>query len=303
MTTGIANGEIVDPTVSDIIKVLDSIAPPALAETWDNIGLQVGDSRRTVKNVWIALDPTYQVVNAACRQKVDLLITHHPLIFKPLQSIDFRTPVGSIIDLAVRHHLAIFTAHTNLDSAMGGINDILAGRIGLYDLKPLAEFQSGNRVRYDDNPLAAAHQGAGIGRVGFLESALDLKSLARKIKNRLKLRYLKLSGDPALPVKKVAICSGSGSGLLADFFASGAQVFITGDLRYHDARNVEASNLGLIDIGHFASEQLIVDVLAEKLAGLMAESKMNPVIKACDIEKDPFTILGENNDCCHKRTD
>jgi dinuclear metal center YbgI/SA1388 family protein len=281
----------VDPTVSDIIKVLDSVAPQALAEAWDNVGLQVGDPERTVKNIWIALDPTYQVVKAACRQKVDLLITHHPLLFKPLQSLNFRTPVGSIIDLAVRHHLTIFAAHTNLDSALGGINDILAGRIGLYDLKPLVRAHGCQRIENDVDPLVAPDQDVGIGRVGLLESAVDLQTLANEIKNKLKLRYLKLSGDPALPVKKVAICSGSGASLLADFFASGAQVFISGDLRYHDARDVEASNLGLIDIGHFASEHLIIGVLAEKLAGIFADLKMNPTVKACDIEKDPFTVL------------
>jgi dinuclear metal center YbgI/SA1388 family protein len=281
----------VDPTVSDIIKVLDSVAPQALAEAWDNVGLQVGDPERTVKNIWIALDPTYQVVNAACRQKVDLLVTHHPLLFKPLQSLNFRTPVGSIIDLAVRHHLTIFAAHTNLDSALGGINDILAGRIGLYDLKPLVRAHGCQRIENDVDPLVAPDQDVGIGRVGLLESAVDLQTLANEIKNKLKLRYLKLSGDPALPVKKVAICSGSGGSLLADFFASGAQVFISGDLRYHDARDVEASNLGLIDIGHFASEHLIIGVLAEKLAGIFADLKMNPTVKACDIEKDPFTVL------------
>jgi dinuclear metal center YbgI/SA1388 family protein len=281
----------VDPTVSDIIKVLDSVAPQALAEAWDNVGLQVGDPERTVKNIWIALDPTYQVVKAACRQKVDLLITHHPLLFKPLQSLNFRTPVGSIIDLAVRHHLTIFAAHTNLDSALGGINDILAGRIGLYDLKPLVRAHGCQRIENDVDPLVAPDQDVGIGRVGLLESAVDLQTLANEIKNKLKLRYLKLSGDPALPVKKVAICSGSGGSLLADFFASGAQVFISGDLRYHDARDVEASNLGLIDIGHFASEHLIIGVLAEKLAGIFADLKMNPTVKACDIEKDPFTVL------------
>jgi dinuclear metal center YbgI/SA1388 family protein len=281
----------VDPTVSDIIKVLDSVAPQALAEAWDNVGLQVGDPERTVKNIWIALDPTYQVVKAACRQKVDLLVTHHPLLFKPLQSLNFRTPVGSIIDLAVRHHLTIFAAHTNLDSALGGINDILAGRIGLYDLKPLVRAHGCQRIENDVDPLVAPDQDVGIGRVGLLESAVDLQTLANEIKNKLKLRYLKLSGDPALPVKKVAICSGSGGSLLADFFASGAQVFISGDLRYHDARDVEASNLGLIDIGHFASEHLIIGVLAEKLAGIFADLKMNPTVKACDIEKDPFTVL------------
>jgi putative NIF3 family GTP cyclohydrolase 1 type 2 len=111
------------------------------------------------------------------------------------------------------------------------------------------------------------------------------------IKKKLKLRHLRLSGDPDLPVKKVAVCSGSGASLLADFFASGAQVFVSGDLRYHDARDVEAANLGLIDIGHFASEHLIVDVLAQRLTGLFADSKKNLNVKACDIEKDPFTVL------------
>ena len=130
-----------DPTVSDIMQVLETIAPQTLAEGWDNVGLQVGDPGRPVKHIWIALDPTYEVVAAACRDKVDLLITHHPLIFKPLQSLNFRTPVGAIIDLAVRHHVAIFAAHTNLDSVLGGINDILADRIGLSELKPLVPAQ------------------------------------------------------------------------------------------------------------------------------------------------------------------
>jgi len=281
----------VDPTVADIIKVLDSVAPPALAEAWDNVGLQVGDPGRTVKNIWIALDPTYPVVKAACRRKIDLLITHHPLLFKPLQSLNFRTPVGSIIDLAVRHHLAIFAAHTNLDSALGGVNDILAGRIGLYDLKPLVRAQEPQRFQDNDDPPGLPDQGPGLGRVGRLGSASDLETLARKIKNELELPHLKLAGDPALPVEKVAVCSGSGAGLLADFFACGAQVYISGDLRYHDARDIEASNLGLIDIGHFASEHLIVRVLADKLAGIFADSKINATVKACEIEKEPFTVL------------
>ena len=92
-------GAIVDSTLSDIINVLDRLAPQALAEDWDYVGLQVGDPERRIKTIWIALDPIYPVVNAACRQKVDLLITHHPLIFKPLRSINTRSPQGSIIDL------------------------------------------------------------------------------------------------------------------------------------------------------------------------------------------------------------
>jgi dinuclear metal center YbgI/SA1388 family protein len=254
---------------------MESLAPRSLAEEWDNVGLQVGNPAHRVKNIWIALDPTYAVVKAACRKKVDLLITHHPLLFKPLQSLNFSTPLGSIIDLAVQHQLAIFAAHTNLDSTLNGINDVLADRIGVYGLKPLV------------NP----NETTGIGRIGSLETALDLKSLAQMIKKKMNLQHLRFAGDPALSVKKVAICSGSGASLLANFFESGAQAFISGDLRYHDARDVESSNLGLVDIGHFPSEHLIVQVLADRLRSLLAESQMNVDVDACDLEKDPFKIL------------
>jgi dinuclear metal center YbgI/SA1388 family protein len=353
---------------------MESLAPQALAEEWDNVGLQVGNPAYRVKSIWIALDPTYAVVKAACQKKVDLLITHHPLLFKPLRSLNFNTPVGSIIDLAVQHQLAIFAAHTNLDSALGGINDLLANRIGVYELKPLvtarenrcliltvygprnierpicvvldhlgsetgyrikpaaslmsvdemasnegsekeikkdkirikiklgphelpiltealSAFQSDVPIWYDVHPLLNPNETVGIGRIGSLKKNLDLKSLAQMIKKKLKLKQLRFAGDPALPVKKVAICSGSGASLLADFFKSGAQVFISGDLRYHDARDVESANLGLVDIGHFPSEHLIVHVLAERLGSLLSESEMNVEVEACDLERDPFRIL------------
>ena len=353
---------------------MESLAPQTLAEEWDNVGLQVGNPAHGVKNIWIALDPTYAVVKAACRKKIDLLITHHPLLFKPLRSLNFNTPEGSIIDLAVQHQLAIFAAHTNLDSALGGINDVLADRIGVYGLKPLvtaretprfilvihgprniekqisavlnqlpsetgcrikrevsvmsvdgivsnegkgkfskedrmrveiqlgphelpvltealSAFQSDDPIWYDVYPLLNPNETSGIGRIGSLETALDLKTLARMIKKKLNLQHLRFAGDPALSVKKVAICSGSGASLLANFFDSDAQAFISGDLRYHDARDVESSNLGLVDIGHFSSEHLIVQVLADRLRSLLAESQMNVDVDACDLEQDPFTVL------------
>lgn len=261
--------------LSDIIQILDNIAPPFLAEEWDNIGLQLGDPTWSVQHIWIALDPSLRVVETACRRDVDLLITHHPLIFKPLKSINFHTPVGSIIDLATQHRLAIFAAHTNLDSAKGGINDILAHRIGLGNLKP----------------LIFSEQGTGIGRIGSLNREMTLQSLALMIKKKLGLTFLKLVGDPALPVKKAAVCAGSGSSMLTIFFSSGAQAFISGDLRYHDAMDIQAANLGIIDIGHFPSEHLIVDVLTERLNSLFVKSQLNVTVTACDIEKDPFLIL------------
>jgi dinuclear metal center YbgI/SA1388 family protein len=371
---GLQKGVIVNPTISDIINIMETLAPAALAADWDNVGLQLGDPGRPVRAIWVALDPIEAVVKAACRQNVDLLVTHHPLIFKPLRSLNFSSPAGSIIDLAVRGNLAIFAAHTNLDSALGGINDILADRIGLKDLMPLVpagehrsfkivihtprglaqqisrvllgprgesgsqliqgssampvnginlnrntdeilyeaqtrleievcsgmlssvvrtltEFQNSHRIRFNIAPLVSPEHKSGIGRVGALESELDLKSLALMVKKNLQLPYLKFAGDPELSVKKVAICSGSGAGLLENFFDSGAEVYISGDLRYHDARDAEGAGLGLVDIGHFSSEHLIVEVLADRLAGILSESKLDASVKACDIEKEPFVIL------------
>ena len=192
------------PKISDIIRVLNDLAPPSLAEEWDNIGLQLGDPTGSVKKIWVALDPTIHVVKAACAQDVDMLITHHPLIFKPIKAIDFQTPLGAIIDLASRHHLAIFAAHTNLDSAWGGLNDILAHRIGLKDLKPLAAGAEPNQFDCDNDPLVSKPGRPGIGRVGQLEHSTDLKSLALSIKKVMDLKFIKYSGDPDLSIKTVA---------------------------------------------------------------------------------------------------
>jgi dinuclear metal center YbgI/SA1388 family protein len=229
---------------------------------------------------------------------VDLLVSHHPLIFKPLSSIHFHTPFGSIVDLAVRHHLSIFAAHTNLDSVTGGINDILARRIGLKDLKPLAPYCDAKQndlaedhIRFDPDSVLSHAPLHGMGRIGRLDNTMDLKSFALMIKKQLQLKILRFAGDPALPVQQVAVCGGSGSSLLASFLASGAQAYVSGDLHYHDAREVESTHRGIIDIGHFTSEHLIVEALAERLKQLLAEFQLDITVKACDLENDPFAIV------------
>ena len=272
------------PSLSDIIGILDSLAPPSLAEEWDNCGLQLGDLSWPVKKIWVALDPTLQVVEAACARKFDLLVTHHPLIFRPLKSIEFHTPLGAVINMAPRHKRAIFAAHTNLDSVTGGLNDILSRRLGLKDLMPLA---TGGQV---DESITGEH-GPGIGRVGRLDKTMELKSLARSIKKKMGLKTIKFAGAPDLRIKKAAVCTGSGSSLLEDFFASGAQVYISGDIRYHDARDVEAANRGIIDIGHFPSECFIGQDLTAQLRIKFDKTGIDVAVEACDIEKDPFEIL------------
>ena len=160
-------------TVRNIIEAMQTIAPSCLAEKWDNVGLQVGDKDWTVKKIWIALDPLPEVVEAACSKGVDLLITHHPLLFKPLKSIDLSTTAGSIINTALCNEIAIFSAHTNLDKVKGGINDILADIIGLKNLKVLSKPVLTKKIKlviyiptgYEDQILKALFESA-AGKIG-----------------------------------------------------------------------------------------------------------------------------------------
>ncbi|MBW1840973.1 MAG: Nif3-like dinuclear metal center hexameric protein [Deltaproteobacteria bacterium] len=369
-------------TVADIIDVLETLAPSDLAEEWDNVGLQVGDGRWPVRTVWVALDPDFAVVKDACENNVDLLITHHPLIFKALHAVDFNSPIGEIIQLASRHRMALFSAHTNLDSVTDGINDILASRIGLKNLRPLGDISEPEKYKlvvfapveheqkvlnslleteagkiasysccsfrskgkgtfrpdpsskpiygkigeisqvdeirietvipktalkrivahlcehhpyetmaYDVYPLLSSEAVQGIGRVGELDEKTTLKSFALAIKETLGLEFVSIAGKPDLVVQKAAVCSGSGASLMDRFFSSGAQVYISGDLRYHDARAVESTGLGIIDIGHFASEHLIVEVLSKRLATSLTENGIHVKVEAYGLEKDPFIIL------------
>ena len=256
---------------------MESLAPGELAEPWDNSGLQVGNNDRPVNTVWVALDPAPAVVAAACSHHVDLLITHHPLIFQALKTLDLSTPVGTILDLAIRHRLAIFSAHTNFDSAADGLNDILADKIGLVDTKMLI--------------AAAASPLHGMGRVGSLRRPTPLATYAAQVRDKLGIDTVRYAGRPDLVVNRAAICTGSGGSLMDTYLSCGAEVFITGDVRYHDARTAEWADVGLIDIGHFASEHIMVKTLAGRLSKIFKARGEKLTVSMCDLEKDPFRLV------------
>jgi dinuclear metal center YbgI/SA1388 family protein len=278
-------------TVAQIINIMDQLVPPSFAEEWDNVGLQIGNPQLPVRQIWIALDPGPEVIEAACKNKVDLLITHHPLIFKPLKSIDFATPGGSIIQMAAQHQLAIFSAHTNFDIVSDGVNDILAQRLGLKHLQILQPVKVDASARNEAGPAGSGEAVYGIGRIGELEKTRSLKSLVLMVKKRLKLDFVKVAGDPKMNVSRVAICSGSGSSLISAFLSSKAEVYISGDIHYHNARDAECIQRAIIDIGHFASEHLMVEALADRLDRLITEAGISAQVKAWTMEKDPFTLF------------
>ncbi|MDZ7830365.1 MAG: Nif3-like dinuclear metal center hexameric protein [Desulfobacterales bacterium] len=264
--------------VSDVINLMNELAPPKLAEEWDNPGLQAGSPAWPVKKIMVALDATPAVVNNACQQNADLLITHHPFIFKAMKQLDYSTPLGRMIETAMNHRLSIFSAHTNLDWTAGGLNDQFAEMIGLKNVSVLAA----------PAQAAEASPESGQGRMGELEPPLDLAGFAGNIKAALKLQTLRVTGPFDMMVSRVAVCTGGGSGLMDAFFASKAHVFVTGDLRYHDARNAELYNRGLIDAGHFATEHIVVDLLCRKLSDGLAEKGHEVSVIGSDKESEPF---------------
>ena len=268
--------------VSDVIGIMENIAPLSLAESWDNCGLQVGNPKGTVKRVRVALDPLPAVIDQAVKDGVDLLITHHPLIFSPMKSVDFSSKIGSIISQCALNDMALFSAHTNLDIAWGGLNDLLAGMLGIKSSVPLLEGQGCS---------SCPSENQGLGRVGELVEETTLKALAEMVKLKLSAPFVRITGDPEMQVSRVALCTGSGGSLMKEFLNSGAQVYISGDLKYHDARDAEDAGLGLVDAGHFFTEHIVVENLRSRLDRTLKECGHDVVVDASGLEEDPFQIL------------
>ncbi|MCG8633177.1 MAG: Nif3-like dinuclear metal center hexameric protein [Desulfobacterales bacterium] len=266
--------------VQDIIEVLNTIAPFELAEKWDNSGLQAGDRTWPVKRILLALDVTMAAMATAQKSKCDMLITHHPLVISPEKSIDFGTMPGAAIEVAAREKIAVLSAHTNLDKARDGLNDYFAEQLGIQCESP---FYS------DDSGLGDSR--TGIGRLGRLSQPMSIEQLVRMIKQKLNIPALRVAGRLDLEVDAVALCTGSGGSLTGHFLNSSAQVFITGDLKYHEARDIEAKGKTVIDVGHFASEHIVIGLLRNRLTPSLKSLGCEIEIQDFKEEKDPFKII------------
>lgn len=267
--------------VKDILNAIDSIAPWDLAEPWDNSGLQVGDPGGVVNRLGVSLDVTPDIVDEAIATKIDCLLTHHPFLFKPLKIIDFSSIEGSMIFKAARAGLSIVSAHTNFDIARNGLNDVLAEKIGLCDISPMISIKG----KFENDPSV------GIGRIGFLPEEITLSELAMQIKNKFGLTHVRYVGDPGKKIRRISICTGSGGSLIRDFFANGSDLYISGDMKYHEARDTEARGKAFLDIGHFGSEILVVEALTQRLGEFFESSGHKLEIVEIRSEKEPFVFL------------
>ena len=244
-------------TVKDILNWVQTLAPAYMKESWDNVGLLCGDPRKPVTRVLVALDPFEHVCREAEALGAELIVTHHPLIFQAPKAVTTETSVGrSILTLAASGISAI-NAHTNLDCAPGGVNDVLANTLGLENISVIRP----NGTDEAGNPW-------GLLRMGQCETSLE--AFLDRVKTNLQvsgLRYVRGCDT----VKKVAVGGGSCGGGLLEAYDAGCDTFVTADVKYNQFWDAKELGMNLIDAGHFATENPVVPVLARKLAEAFPE--------------------------------
>lgn len=246
----------------EIINLLNQWAPSYLIEEWDNTGFQIGDPEKKIEKILIALDLDRRVFQKAVEEDVGMIITHHPIIFQPLKSITRLNYKEKLIYDIIKKDIVVYNAHTNLDLAIGGVNCVLAQVLEIKDGEALnlvhrEEINNANLKKNQDIAY-------GYGRIGLVDEILLLDYLD-KIKERLDVEDLIVYGDVNKNIKKVAVCGGSGSSFIYDAFLKGADLYITGDVKYHEAQYADELGLAIIDPGHYHTEKVILPVIKKYL--------------------------------------
>ncbi len=228
--------------------MLEEKFPKKLAEEWDNVGLLVGDSKKSIKKVQLSIDATERAIDNAIENGVDMIVTHHPFIFKPIKSIDFSTLMGRKIKKLIKNDINLLSLHTNLDSATEGLNDFILSLLGVEKSKVL-----------DKNPEM---DNCGIGRIYNLEKEVEIEEYVKYLKEKLKIANVRVvSKNKKEKIKKIALVNGSGMSYWRKAKSLGVDLFITGDVGYHEALDALENNFPVIDIGHFEGEQHFVELL------------------------------------------
>ena len=262
------------PTLTDILALLDSMAPSRWAESWDNPGLQVGASSRSIPAIFLSLDPTLQALTRAVHSGARLLLTHHPLIFKPLRQVDRESYPGDVICEALAREVSIVSAHTNLDVAPGGINDMLADLLELRHVEVLEGM--------------AGSDGAGLGRIGDLPSAEPLPAVVSRIKRLIGVDHLRVAGRDAAEIRRVAVVGGSGGSMVRCAAGRGADLLLTGDVGHHHALEAESVGIALVDGGHFHTERAAFRRFAGTLKAEMNDRGWSVTVVVDGDDHDPL---------------
>lgn len=265
--------------LSEIMNYLEALSPTTYAEEWDNVGLLVGDEDKDVRHIMIALDASDYVIEQAVEQKVDLLLTHHPMIFKPLKKINNRSMIGRRILALASHEIAYYAMHTNFD-IKGGMAELAAEKLGITDTVPLEV----TLVTEDGQP-------EGIGRTGLLPNPLGIPELAEKVKKEFGLKNVILYGGQTRMVHKISVCPGSGKSEIQNAINQGADILITGDIGHHEG--IDAVDMGLLimDATHYGLEHIFIAFMEKYLQEKIEENTSEAIHITCLDTGSPITIL------------
>lgn len=364
-----------------IINLLEQLAPKKLAESWDNVGLLLGNEQHEIGKIMVALDIDETVVDEAVEKNVDLIISHHPLIFKGMKSITDKSYHGRLIRRLIKEDIHVYAAHTNLDVADNGLNDYLAHLIGLdnlsvldvtkteayyklYTMVPVDSVEiveealyksgAGRYDHYDEcsfkiqgqgsfrpiegaNPtigivdkrehvdevrievllaeevldqcvkgLIKAHpyetpaysvikienlsKSQGLGRVGVFKEPKSAEALIADLKEVLKCQTIRVAGQLTEKISKVGLCTGAGADFIYKAKSMGCDLYITGDLKYHEAQLANQLNMSIFDCGHYETEQIYMDYLAQYLQDKCQEKNYEVRIIKSESLENPIKV-------------
>jgi dinuclear metal center YbgI/SA1388 family protein len=267
-----------DIKLRNIIDILDQAVPPSCAEDWDNVGLMSGHPDQTVSGVLMALDPTIELLEEAAAVNADLIITHHPVIFRPWRHIRLDEPGAAFVAGAIRNAIALFACHTNLDAVRHGINDALAEALGLLDCRPL-------------QPSTSEEPAVGLGLSGRLRRPLPGREFLQMLCGVLKQPAVRVCGRLPDIIQRAAVCGGSGSEFAAAARHSGAQIYISGEIKHSTARWAEETGFCIVDAGHFGTENTGIPAFADLLRRQFKEQGLKLPVTVSTRQSDPMSLF------------
>lgn len=259
--------------LAEIVQFFDEFAPPILSEDWDNVGLLLGDRNQDVKVAMTCLTLSPDVAEEAVNRSVNLIVSHHPILFRAVKRITADRSEGKMLLQLIQNGIAVYSPHTRYDSAGGGINQQLAELFELSDISVI-------------RPLDPTNPNIGSGRYGTLPSPTTLSEFSGVVQERLKLNYAQVSGPDQLSIKTIGIACGSAAEFMSDAQRLGCDALLTGEARFHACLEARTRGMGLIQAGHYGTERPAM----ENLARILGQQFSNLEVFSSDIERDPVRL-------------
>lgn len=267
--------------IREVAKIVEDFAPVKLKEEYDNVGMMVGNRENEVEGVLVALDCTLDVIEEAIHKNCNLILTHHPILFRKPSSITTDTLLGKKLIELLKNNLNVYSSHTNLDVVSGGINDIVVEMLGFNKGQPMVPL---------DKSIIGEKDG-GAGRLISLEEGISLKELCLKVKKAFGTPQLRYSGEDNKIIKRIALINGSGTDYFSKARVLKADCIITGDTTYHYVSDFSEEGIAIIDAGHFPTEWPAMKIFAQILNDKLSDLGYSNIVRVSEIIKDPYKYI------------